>query len=75
MTNNATYTYFDIDSGYFYAGVTVRYPDPVYGIKPYVNKAAPVVKYMIGWSPERVLRYVIQKGWSCTITEKQTATQ
>ena len=68
----ATNTYLDIDSGYFFAGVTVRHPHPKYRMSPYVTKAAPVLKYMIGWTPDRVLRYVLQKGWDCTITEHQT---
>ena len=29
-----------------------------------VTEAAPIVRYMVGWSPRRVLAYVDRKGWS-----------
>lgn len=31
-----------------------------------VVKAAPIVKYMIGWSVTRVLTYCRRRGWDAT---------
>lgn len=44
-----------IDSGYFYCAVVVR--DKV------VIEAAPIVRYMKGWSSLRVRDYCKSKGW------------
>ena len=44
-----------ITAPYFSAGVLVR--------NSVVYKAAPIVKYMVGWSVERVMEYCQKKGW------------
>lgn len=46
-----------IDAGYFCAGVVLQ--DAI------VVAAAPVVRYMLGWPAERVIRYGVRKGWVC----------
>ncbi len=33
-----------------------------------VAKAAPIIRYMIGWSPEHVLQYCRSKKWFCDWT-------
>ena len=50
-----------IDSGHFNAGVII---DSV----NIVNKAAPVVHYMQGWTLEEVLAYCNRKNWRTTIS-------
>lgn len=44
-----------ITSPYFCAGLVLEN-----GI---VKRAAPILKYMIGWTRERVLSYAYGKGW------------
>lgn len=44
-----------IDSGYFFAGVVV--------VDNIVVRAAPIVKYMRGWSGDRVCAYARSKRW------------
>lgn len=44
-----------ITSSYFCAGLVIR------GGK--VIKAAPILRYMTGWTPERIKGYASRKGW------------
>jgi hypothetical protein len=44
-----------LDSGYFNAGVIVK--------DDRVVIAAPILKYMVGWSDVQVIAYAIRKGW------------
>jgi hypothetical protein len=30
-----------------------------------VVRAAPILKYMVGWTAARVVRYCFRKGWQC----------
>jgi len=46
-----------ITSGYFCAGVVV---DEKIGA---VSMTAPIIGYMRGWAPERVLGYCRKRGW------------
>jgi len=50
-----------IDAPHFYAGVTLK--------NHVVIKAAPIVKYMIGWNVERVGAYCTQKNWKILISK------
>lgn len=45
-----------ISSNYFVAGACVN--------AGFVTHAAPILKYMIGWTQERALSYCRQKGWT-----------
>jgi hypothetical protein len=44
-----------IDAPHFYAAVVLRCD--------VVIRAAPILKYMMGWSSERVKQYARRKGW------------
>lgn len=45
-----------IDSGYFFAGVIVE--------NGVVVRAAPILRYMLGWDQERVISYIEYKEWT-----------
>ncbi len=45
-----------VESRYFVAGFVVR--------DGYVVKAAPILRYMIGWATSRAVGYVEGKGWT-----------
>ena len=45
-----------IEAPYFVAGVLLR--------DGRVYEAAPIVKYMKGWTAEQVLQYAKKKGWT-----------
>jgi hypothetical protein len=45
-----------IKSTYFVAGVTLQ--------SDVVCQAAPILKYMKGWSREQVMNYATKKGWT-----------
>jgi hypothetical protein len=32
-----------------------------------VRRAAPIIKYMVGWSDDKVRQYVKKKGWRASI--------
>ena len=53
-----------ISSTYFVAGLILDN-----GI---VIKSAPIIKYMIGWSEDKVNSYIIKKGWKKDIIETNT---
>lgn len=36
-----------------------------------VVEAAPIVRYMLGWNPHRVLAYTLRKGWTITSLPEQ----
>lgn len=44
-----------LDGGFFYAGVILE--------NNIVTVTAPILKYMIGWTKERVLRYSQKRGF------------
>lgn len=44
-----------IDAGYFYAGVVAE--------NGKVVRAAPIVKYMRGWTTDQVVAYARKKRW------------
>lgn len=46
-----------IDAPHFYAAVV---PDEH---NRYIRTAAPIVKYMVGWTPDQVREYCAKKGW------------
>jgi hypothetical protein len=48
-----------IDAPAFYAGV-VLHDDTVI-------RAAPIIKYMIGWPRARVLEYCVKRGWHLAV--------
>jgi hypothetical protein len=50
---------FSIDAPHFNAGVIV---------KGKVTKAAPILRYMMGWPESKVRAYAAKKGWSVTAT-------
>lgn len=45
-----------IDSHYFFAGV-------VFDERRVATHAAPILRYMLGWTPERVVAYAKRKRW------------
>ncbi len=47
-----------IKSSYFCAGLEAG----DYDLQ--VKRAAPILKYMVGWSVRKVQAYAIQKGWN-----------
>ena len=47
-----------VTASHFCAGLEVR--------DGFVRVAAPIIKYMMGWSRERVMQYCAQKGWKLT---------
>lgn len=51
-----------IDAPHFFAGIVLDG-----GV---VIRAAPIVRYMYGWSRERVRGYCRHKGWRCKIVEE-----
>lgn len=53
----------------FTAGVDVRW----HGAAARVVYAAPILKYMMGWHPDRVARYCEKKGWTCETIKDETA--
>lgn len=54
-------TLLSIDAPHFNAGVVVG--------KRYVETAAPIVKYMLGWTPAQVYEYCDKKGWKIVEVE------
>ena len=48
-----------IEAPHFCAGIVTRGPPHQ------VVLAAPIVRYMLGWNPERVVQYSLGKGWDC----------
>jgi hypothetical protein len=50
---------FRIASSFFCAGLEIR--------QNTVILAAPIIKYMIGWSKERVILYCTSKGWKLEV--------
>jgi hypothetical protein len=44
-----------IDAPHFYAAVVIR--------GDCIVRAAPILSYMIGWDPQRVLQYAARKRW------------
>jgi hypothetical protein len=52
-----------ITAPYFCAGIVLRHGR--------VAEAAPIVKFMLGWSRDRVRYYCSQRGWKIVITERQ----
>lgn len=36
-----------------------------------IRRAAPILKYMVGWSDDRARVYIAQKGWTASIIEDQ----
>ncbi len=61
-----------IEAPHFVAGVEVE-PLPFlqdhYEDHHVVSKAAPIVKYMVGWTKTAVIQYCKKKGWKCEVTE------
>lgn len=45
-----------IDSGYFFAGVVLNETR-------YVERYAPILKYMSGWSEKEVVDYIRKRRW------------
>jgi hypothetical protein len=39
------------------------------GVTLRVNKAAPVLRYMMGWDRVRVLAYADRRGWRCEMRD------
>ena len=54
-----------IDAPHFYAAITV---DDEYR----VVEAAPILRYMLGWSGWRVRKYIDSKGWRVAGVFEQT---
>ena len=48
-----------IESSYFVAGIVIDQNGQVV-------KAAPIVKYMVGWNTEKVETYCKKRGWKGT---------
>ena len=46
-----------VDSGYFFAGVVLE--------RDRVINAAPIIKYMVGWTEAGVRGYANKRGWAC----------
>jgi hypothetical protein len=44
-----------VDSGYFYAAVVLN--------GKVVERTAPILKYMMGWTTKKVFDYCIKKKW------------
>ena len=53
-----------IEGGFFNAGVVVA--------DGRVALAAPIIKYMAGWTVRRVLAYVAKRKWQCVFSEGST---
>jgi hypothetical protein len=34
-----------------------------------VRRAAPILKYMVGWSDDRARQYIAAKGWTASIVK------
>lgn len=51
-----------IDAPHFYAGIVLT--DDI------VTSAAPIVRYMTGWSRSRVRDYLRSKGWKAIIVAR-----
>lgn len=51
-----------IDAPHFYAGIVVR--------EDRVIEAADIVKYMRGWSRDRVREYCKRKGWKISVVQE-----
>lgn len=50
-----------IDAPHFYAGIVLE--------ADIVTEAAPIVKYMRGWSRDKVRSYCQQKGWKVAVVK------
>ena len=57
MGNTSKPIVWTIDSRYFNAGLVIGKRTQR------VMKAAPIIKYMVGWDSSRVLNYCLSKGW------------
>lgn len=40
----------------------------------HVRRAAPILRYMIGWPDDRVRRYCVAKGWTASICVDRKST-
>ncbi len=36
----------------------------------FVRRAAPIISYMVGWSDDRVRKYVANRDWKASIVEE-----
>jgi len=58
---------YSIDAPHFYAGLEIEknstYLDTFYYSTYKVVKAAPIIKYMVGWTKHNVENYCNKKGW------------
>ena len=45
------------------AAVIAQHPHPAHD-RPVVAWAAPILRYMVGWTGEQVRDYCIRKGWT-----------
>ncbi len=59
--SSTTTSLYRIAAPYFVAGFEVE--------SGRVSRAAPIINYMLGWSPERVLSYCRGKKWLCDWVE------
>ena len=51
-----------IDAPHFYAAVVIK--------NGLVIKTAPILKYMYGWSQDKIFNYTQAKGWKTIIVEQ-----
>jgi hypothetical protein len=35
----------------------------------FVRRAAPIISYMVGWSDDRVRKYIANRGWKASLVE------
>jgi hypothetical protein len=54
-----------VEAPHFVAGVILDH-------KQVVIRAAPILKYMIGWKKHKVLGYCVQKGWKYGLEQLQS---
>ena len=52
-----------IEAPYFCAGVVLAADPWPFEV---AVRAAPIVKYMVGWGRGRIVRYCVRKGWKVT---------
>ena len=55
-----------ITSSYFCVGIVF---EGIYGKGDRVVKTAPILKYMMGWSMDDVIKYMRKKGWKGELLE------
>jgi hypothetical protein len=66
MGNDVSELLAAVDASHFYAGIVLQ--------DDHVVEAAPILKYMTGWTRDRVRSYCAAKGWHVVVVKQHSVT-